>query len=233
MCMRIHQVIKQHEKYLGLPYLIGRNKKKSFREIKEKLEGKLVGWKEKLLSKAWKEALIKAIAQAIPTYARSCFKILDSLCDEMTSLIRNFWWGQCKEERKTAWISWEKFCVPKANGGIGFKQLKQLKYIWQVNVPHKVYHFTWRSCKNILPTKDNLMRRKIVSDSCCEECHEDVESLGHLFWECPRAREIWALSNLFPTTKDLQFHLFMDLLWYLVMVVKWDQETIEKIIMIS
>jgi len=71
MCMRIHQVIKQNEKYLGLPYLIRRNKKKSLKEIKEKLEGKLMGWKEKLFSKAGKEALIKAIAQAIPPYAMS------------------------------------------------------------------------------------------------------------------------------------------------------------------
>ena len=81
------QVIKQHEKYLGLPSLIGRSKKKSFREIKEKL----AGWKEKLLTKAGKEVLIKAVAQAIPTYAMSCFKIPNSLYDEMTSLIKNLW----------------------------------------------------------------------------------------------------------------------------------------------
>ncbi|XP_075653885.1 uncharacterized protein LOC142624235 [Castanea sativa] len=56
------QVIKQHEKYLGLPLLVGKNKKNTFREIKEKLARKLVGWKEKLLSKAGKEILIKAVA---------------------------------------------------------------------------------------------------------------------------------------------------------------------------
>ena len=119
------QVIRQHEKYLGLPSLVGRNKKNTFKEVKTKLTKKLAGWKEKLLFKAGKEVLIKAVAQAIPTYTMSCFKIPDSLCDEMTSIIRNFWWGQCKEERKMAWISWEKLCTPKACGGMGFKQLKQ------------------------------------------------------------------------------------------------------------
>ena len=79
---------------MGLPSLVGRNKKNSFKEIKEKLAKKLAGWKEKLLSKAGKEILIKAVTQAIPTYAMSYFKIPDSLCDEMTSLMRNFWWGQ-------------------------------------------------------------------------------------------------------------------------------------------
>ena len=85
----------------------------------------MAGWKEKLLSKAGKEVLIQAVTQAILTYSMSCFKIPDSLCDEMTSLIRNFWWGQRKDERKMAWISRDKLCAPKANRGLGFKQLKQ------------------------------------------------------------------------------------------------------------
>lgn len=39
------QVIRQHEKYLGLPSLVGRNKRNTFNDIKEKLSKKLVGWK--------------------------------------------------------------------------------------------------------------------------------------------------------------------------------------------
>ena len=56
---------------MGLPSLVGRNKKNTFMEVKaklaKKLAKKLAGWKEKLLSKASKEVLIKAVAQAIPT----------------------------------------------------------------------------------------------------------------------------------------------------------------------
>lgn len=88
------QIIKQHEKYLGLPSLVGQNRRNTFNEVKENLAKKLSGWKEKLLSKAGKEVLIKAVAQAIPTYSTSCFKIFDSLCDELTSMIQKFWWGQ-------------------------------------------------------------------------------------------------------------------------------------------
>ena len=65
------QVIKQHEKYLGLPSLVGRCKCNTFNEIKEKLGKKLVDWKEKMLSKAGKEVLIKVVAKAIPTYTMS------------------------------------------------------------------------------------------------------------------------------------------------------------------
>lgn len=44
------QEIKQYEKYLGLPSLVGRKKKPSLLYIKERVEAKLQGWKEQLLS---------------------------------------------------------------------------------------------------------------------------------------------------------------------------------------
>ena len=49
------QIIKQHEKYLDLPSLVGKNKRLTFNAIKEKLGKVLAGWKEKLLSKAEKK----------------------------------------------------------------------------------------------------------------------------------------------------------------------------------
>ena len=55
-------IIQQHEAYLGLPSLVGRSKCSTFRALKEKLNNKLSGWKEKLLSHASKEILIKAVA---------------------------------------------------------------------------------------------------------------------------------------------------------------------------
>lgn len=55
-------------RYLGLPAYVGKSKSKTFQYIKEKVWGKIQGWKEKLLSKAGKEILIKAAAQAIPVY---------------------------------------------------------------------------------------------------------------------------------------------------------------------
>ena len=103
---------------------MGKNKWNTFNGIKEKLGKKLAGWKEKLLSKAGKEIVNKDVALAIPTYTMSCFKIPESLCDDLTSMIRNFWWGQKSEEKKIPWVSWEKMCEPKAGGGLGFKNLK-------------------------------------------------------------------------------------------------------------
>ena len=118
------QVIRQHEHYLGLPTLVGRGKKKAFHCILDQVGRKIAGWKGKLLSTAGREILIKAVAQATPMYMMNCFKLPESLCNELNMKMRNFWWGQRDKERKMAWIAWEKMCTLKTEGGMGFKDLK-------------------------------------------------------------------------------------------------------------
>ncbi|KAK3197915.1 hypothetical protein Dsin_021330 [Dipteronia sinensis] len=50
-----------HDKYLGLPTLVGRNKKKTFNEIKDRIWRRIRGWESDLFSFGGKEVLIKAI----------------------------------------------------------------------------------------------------------------------------------------------------------------------------
>ena len=66
---------------------IGKSRKKAFEYIKGKLWARIQGWQEKLLSKARKEILVKVVAQAIPTYAMSCFDLTKGLCDELSTII--------------------------------------------------------------------------------------------------------------------------------------------------
>ena len=82
-----------HTKYLGLPSILGRSKKVVFAEIKDKVCKKLASWKGKLLLLGGKEILIKAMAQAAPTYMMSCFQLPKSLCDDLEKMMRSFWWG--------------------------------------------------------------------------------------------------------------------------------------------
>ena len=56
------EIIKEHEKYLGLPSLVGKNKRNTFYQLIEGLNNKLSDWKEKLLSNVGKEILIKTVA---------------------------------------------------------------------------------------------------------------------------------------------------------------------------
>ena len=114
----------KHYKYLGLPSIICRSKTNVFAEVKERVARKLSGWKEKLLSMGGREILIKAVAQAIPTYTMSCFLLPKSLCDEIEGMMRKFWWGQRKQESRIAWINWKKLCKSKLEGGMGFRNLQ-------------------------------------------------------------------------------------------------------------
>ncbi|KAJ1435792.1 hypothetical protein SESBI_04742 [Sesbania bispinosa] len=96
-------------KYLGLPAEWARSKSRTLSWILEKVQAKMEGWKESLQNLAGKEVLIKAIVQAIPTFAMAVFKFPRGFCKKLNSLIatgndiniwsdRWLWTGEVLEE---------------------------------------------------------------------------------------------------------------------------------------
>ena len=53
-----------------------------------------------MLSNARKEILIKTVAQTVPTYTMSVFKLPNTLCDEMTSMVHRFGGVKLMKKRK-------------------------------------------------------------------------------------------------------------------------------------
>lgn len=111
------------DRYLGLPVYMGRSRSKMFGYLKDRVWKRIQGWKERLLSRAGKETLIKAVAQAIPSYAMSCFDLTKTLCDEISTMICRFWWAQQEDERKMHFVSWNTLSCRKEKGGIGYRDL--------------------------------------------------------------------------------------------------------------
>ena len=102
------KAVDEHDKYLGLPTYVGSSKKRIFHTIQDRIWKKFKGWKENFLSQAGREILIKFVVQAIPTFAMQCFSFPVQLLKEIEQMFRSFFWGQRGNERKTAWVSWEK-----------------------------------------------------------------------------------------------------------------------------
>ena len=112
-------------KYLGLPIMVGKDRRRTFRELKEKMlsRGKL--WSNKTLSQGGKEVFIKSIPQAIPTYIMSCFLLPKVLCVEFDSIINNYWWKHSQRQHGVHRMKWQKMCRSKALGEMGFRNMAQ------------------------------------------------------------------------------------------------------------
>nr|POE70889.1 putative ribonuclease h protein [Quercus suber] len=64
---------------------------------------------------------------------------------------------------------------------------------WKLPISPKVRNFMRRACFDILPTSANLNRRRVPVEPTCTICKQHDETVAHVLWECPLARNVWAM----------------------------------------
>lgn len=84
------------------------------------------GWKGSLLNQAGKEILIKVVIQAIPTYIMSILSLPKTFCKSLLAAVARFWWRSYGKSRGIHWSTFNKLCLPKDQGGLGFKEFNKL-----------------------------------------------------------------------------------------------------------
>ena len=86
------------------------------------------------------------------------------------------------------------------------------KHLWKLDLPSKFLFFTWRAILNKLSTADCLQKLNQEISPICSLCHQEEESVNHLFVHCPITKAIW---NLLPRsiTKPTEFKGFNDWFW--------------------
>ncbi|XP_042952327.1 uncharacterized protein LOC122289400 [Carya illinoinensis] len=70
---------------------------------------------------------------------------------------------------------------------------KMWKAIWSMKLPVKVSIFAWKAVKEILPTKSNLKKKKVLTEDGCVFCHSENEDTLHALCSCLAIKEVWSL----------------------------------------
>uniref|UniRef100_A0A803PJ09 Reverse transcriptase domain-containing protein n=1 Tax=Cannabis sativa TaxID=3483 RepID=A0A803PJ09_CANSA len=110
---------------LGLPSTISRNKSAVLGFLKERVRKRIQGWESKFLSRAGKDVLIKTVAQSLPSYAMSVFLLPVDITSDMERVMAKLWWQSSGNTGKGIhWRSWDRLCIHKDKGGMGFRNLQ-------------------------------------------------------------------------------------------------------------
>ena len=63
-------------------------------------------------------------------------------------------------------------------------------FCWEVRCPPKIKYFLWQLLSGCIAVMKNLKARGIQGDICCARCGDPEESINHVFFECPPARQV-------------------------------------------
>ena len=73
----------------------------------------------------------------------------------------------------------------------------------------------------------------MLNEPLCEACGLVTETTTHLFWECTKAVELWAISSIPFDMCGIRFHDFVDWLWYLIYMQHVGNDILELITTIT
>ena len=100
---------------------------------------------------------------------------------------------------------------PEASNSVEFQ--KFWRAIWCVELPRKCQNFLWRLCRNVLPTKDNLTKQKVLCSLECAICGGGQESMLHVFKNCVFAKKVWGACQWKVVGLDHDWRDPMDWVW--------------------
>jgi hypothetical protein len=133
--------------------LDGRMHWRKFDNLQSRIMKRVLEWDDNLLAQSAKEIPIKVVIQAIPTYIMGMFKLPGSLCEDLTILVRNYWWGVENGKRKAHWISCAKMKKPKNQGDLGFRDMRVFNQALLARQAWRLLAFPDSLCAQVLKAR--------------------------------------------------------------------------------
>ncbi|XP_062089551.1 uncharacterized protein LOC133796085 [Humulus lupulus] len=125
-------------KYLGVPMRPTKWKHEDCDIIVQKFRMRIHSWASRHLSYVGRIQLIHSVLFGLRNYWMGIFILPQSIIKEIEKLCRSFLWGVNGNRNKIHLASWNKVCLPKAYGGLGFRnglawnKAILAKYIWAI-----------------------------------------------------------------------------------------------------
>ena len=146
--------------YLGLPESLGGSKIQVFGFVQERLNNRVNGWTFKFFTKEGKEVIINSVVTALLNHVMSVYRLPKETAKKLTSTVEQFWWSPGGSTEDMHWKSWDKLCINKEEGGLGFKDLTDFntamlaKQLWRlIEKPNTLFSgvFKGRYYRNASP----------------------------------------------------------------------------------
>ncbi|XP_074300693.1 uncharacterized protein LOC141631995 [Silene latifolia] len=153
--------------YLGVPIDIGRRKTAAFQFILDKISTKILYWGAAHFSQPAKLLLINTILIASFAHVASILPIPLQITTKINYLIDLFWWKQSQNKRAQHWLSPDILQLPKTEGGLGIKMLKDFPIPEKVS-KYSAASFAWKGVvKNTFLLRDGFAwkfgNRKLIN----------------------------------------------------------------------
>ncbi|KAK1568237.1 hypothetical protein Q3G72_022047 [Acer saccharum] len=83
----------------------------------------------------------------------SIFWLPIGLVKDLSAMVSKFWWGCQDGNRKICWIKWERLCLPKSLGGLGFRNLALFNQALLANQVWRIFRNPGALASKILGAK--------------------------------------------------------------------------------
>jgi len=136
-------------KYLGVPLVSSRLLYKDCKVLIEKPEGKILNWRNMMLSFAGRLQLIVSVLSAMHIYWASVFILPSRITLDFEAKMRGFLWCQGTFSNGKAKVSWKSVCLPKNEGGLGIRRIGDMNkslmasHVWSILTKRKSLWVEW------------------------------------------------------------------------------------------